>query len=68
MVIVGGLQDDWNYDDPLKNGIGLIDLQSLEFLDSYDASAAAYESPSIVSAWYDDGSVERACEIATKGC
>ncbi|KEF59351.1 uncharacterized protein A1O9_04195 [Exophiala aquamarina CBS 119918] len=52
MVVIGGLTSGVKYanltKDPLKQGLGIFDLTTLEWRSSYNASAEAYRSPDIV--------------------
>lgn len=65
MIIIGGLnptqyqnkiQDRWNGNtataDPWTLGIGVFDMKTLEWKDSYDARAVAYEPPDKVKQYY----------------
>jgi hypothetical protein len=38
--------------DPLTQGIGIFDMSTLTWSDSYDANAPRYEQPQIVADWY----------------
>jgi hypothetical protein len=40
--------------DPAPQGLLLFDMTALEWKDSYDANAAAYERNETVQKWYDD--------------
>lgn len=61
MVSVGGVNLQhvqprrWSEDDTFTRGLGVFDLTDLFWTDSYDASAAAYDSPSVVKDWYGNG-------------
>ncbi|KAK8174173.1 hypothetical protein IWX90DRAFT_428951 [Phyllosticta citrichinensis] len=61
MVVVGGVDfslgipGDWKDPDPWDNGLGVFDLNDLEWKTSYNASAAAYETPQVVKDWYNRG-------------
>ncbi|KAK8165499.1 hypothetical protein BKA80DRAFT_342611 [Phyllosticta citrichinensis] len=63
MVVVGGVDfslgipGDWKDPDPWDNGLGVFDLNDLEWKTSYNASAAAYETPQVVKDWYNRGQV-----------
>jgi len=65
MIIIGGLnptqyqnkiQDRWSGNtataDPWTLGIGVFDMKTLEWKDSYDARAVAYEPPDKVKQYY----------------
>ena len=56
MIVVGG-QDisRWETTDKWAQGLGIFDMNSLQWKDSYDADAGAYESPGIVRDWYANG-------------
>ncbi|KAI1809205.1 hypothetical protein GGS20DRAFT_580893 [Poronia punctata] len=41
--------------DPWIYGIGILDMTELEWKDSYDPDAAAYDSPTVVKEWYSAG-------------
>lgn len=43
--------------DPFTLGIGIFDMTSMEWMASYNANAAPYESPSIIKGWYAEGFV-----------
>lgn len=57
MVIAGGLplEWDWKGSDPWVTALGIIDVSGLKWVDRFDASAAAYESPQMVQDWYSQG-------------
>lgn len=51
----GGYNGNWSYPDPNPRGLLLFDMTTLEWKHSYDANAAAYESPNVVREWYRNG-------------
>ena len=60
MVSIGGLNyditsPDRNSSDSWHQGIGIFDLPSLTWSDSYNAHAEDYDSPDVVKAWYQEG-------------
>ncbi|KAK7567372.1 hypothetical protein IWX49DRAFT_596709 [Phyllosticta citricarpa] len=61
MVVVGGVDyslgvpEDWQDPDPWDNGLGVFDLNNLVWQSSYNASAAAYDTPQVVKEWYNNG-------------
>lgn len=59
MVVVGsaGPTDDvlWSSVDPLKRGLGIIDLPSLSWSDSFNADAPEYTPPEAVADVYSSG-------------
>lgn len=55
MVVVGGFREPlWQKSDHFENGIGVLDLNSLTWKDSFTADSASYEGPTAVRAWYRD--------------
>ncbi|KAI0193442.1 hypothetical protein F4808DRAFT_358465 [Astrocystis sublimbata] len=44
--------------DPWPYGIGILDMTELEWTHSYDPEAAAYDTPTVVKEWYDDGNLK----------
>jgi hypothetical protein len=52
MIVVGGVTantaDSQLKKDPRKQGLGVFDLTELEWKSSYDASAAAYQTPNVI--------------------
>lgn len=61
MITVGGVEPRslqgklMENPDTFNQGIGVLDLTSLEWKDEYDSSAAAYESSDVVKSWYNEG-------------
>ena len=56
MIVVGGMDiSRWETTDKWEQGLGIFDMNSLQWKDSYDADAGAYESPGIVRDWYANG-------------
>ncbi|EAQ85859.1 hypothetical protein CHGG_07112 [Chaetomium globosum CBS 148.51] len=66
-VQIGGRQvlslfgkDVWKLtDDPAPNGMLLFDMTDMQWKDSYDAAAGAYERPSVLETWYNNGSFDQ---------
>ncbi len=67
LISIGGLDNGnrkFNYSDiyqspdPFTQGIGIFDMTSMEWMPSYNANAAPYESPSVVKDWYAEGFVD----------
>jgi hypothetical protein len=58
MISIGGTQEVslGNQYDPWTNGLGIFDMTTLNWTDAYDAAAAAYERPSLVSQFYANNS------------
>ena len=56
MAVVGGVAtpNDWKTADPWVNGLGILDLTSLEWKSGYDPDAGDYDSPQMVKQWYED--------------
>lgn len=62
-VQVGGRQvlslfgkDVWALtEDPAPKGMLLFDVTAMQWTDSYDAAAGAYERPSALETWYNNG-------------
>jgi hypothetical protein len=52
VLTIGGT--DGSGADPAPQGLLLFDMTALEWKDSYDADAAAYERNETVQKWYDD--------------
>lgn len=46
---------DWEDPDPWAMGIGIFDVPSMTWLDSYRPDDRYYESPEEIKAWYDNG-------------
>ena len=40
--------------DPFTQGLGVLDLNSLEWLDAYDPDSGPYTSPDVVRSWYSE--------------
>lgn len=59
MLISGGipLEWDWKPTDPWVSALGIVDMTSLQWSDSYDAKAAEYDSPQKIKDWYNNGCV-----------
>lgn len=62
MLIVGGVEIpvaggtfSWGSVDPLKQGLGIIDLPSLSWSDAFNADAADYTPPQPVADIYSNG-------------
>ena len=54
VLSIGGTDGSASEADPAPQGLLLFDMTSLEWKDSYDANAAAYERSETVKKWYDD--------------
>ena len=59
MLTIGGLSPldagkDTMSQDHETNGLGLLDLTNLQWIDTYDADAAPYTTPKIVKDWYQE--------------
>lgn len=58
MIAVGGVRPEfrwpriWTDRDSLPQGIGVLDMTSLTWRDSFDASLPEYEQPDVVKQWY----------------
>ncbi len=57
VLSVGGADNSRTNPDPAPQGLLLFDMTTLEWKDSYDATAAAYERHSDLKAWYGNGSL-----------
>ncbi|OAQ61711.1 kelch repeat protein [Pochonia chlamydosporia 170] len=59
MLISGGipLEWDWKPTDPWVSALGIVDMTSLQWSDSYDAKAAEYDSPQKIKDWYNNGNL-----------
>lgn len=57
MLTIGGAEEfgNWQLADPYPQGLGIFDMAELQWKDSYDADAAAYQTPQVIKKWYDDG-------------
>jgi len=53
MIVVGGYTDP--SPDPWSQGIGVFDLSSMSPRTSYDPKAGSYNTPGIVTDWYNNG-------------
>lgn len=60
MLISGGIQVEWDWkpSDPWVSAVGILDMAALQWSDSYDATAAEYDSPKVVQDWYNKGCVD----------
>jgi len=45
----------WTDPDPAPQGLLIFDMTAMQWKDSYDANAAAYESPEVIKGWYSNG-------------
>jgi hypothetical protein len=59
MVVTGGLnpaspnqQEQFTAPDPWRRGIGVFDMTTLQWKDSYDAEAEPYVTPEVIKSWY----------------
>lgn len=61
LISFGGLNlkgdstDNWASKDPYPRGIGIFNLNTHEWEDSYDADRPEYKTHEDIKAWYDDG-------------
>jgi hypothetical protein len=55
MLSIGGTQES-NKDEPWANGLGIFDMTKLDWTNTYDAAAPAYERPILVSQFYANNS------------
>jgi hypothetical protein len=64
MISVGGLTRiynsvvGWGIKDPWSQGLGVLDMTSLQWSGNYDAGAAKYTSPDVVKDWYRNGGLD----------
>ncbi|KIW29257.1 uncharacterized protein PV07_05082 [Cladophialophora immunda] len=70
MVSIGGrlpssLQALGAEQDPWASGLGVFDMTDFEWVDHYDAAAAAYETPDVVKQYYSDSYQEPTWSDAT---
>ncbi|KAF6829477.1 kelch repeat protein [Colletotrichum plurivorum] len=56
MIVVGGITRD-KTEDAFSQGLGVFDMTELQWKDSYDATAAEYDSPQVIKSLYDEGNV-----------
>ncbi|KAH9905351.1 hypothetical protein F4778DRAFT_729703 [Xylariomycetidae sp. FL2044] len=56
MISVGGVRTLANFSEPdeWSQGIGVLDLNTLTWTDSYDPDSGTYDSPAIVKKWYEE--------------
>ncbi|KXH55831.1 kelch repeat protein [Colletotrichum nymphaeae SA-01] len=47
----------FNEEDSFRQGVGVFDLTALAWKDAYEPTAAAYDSPDVVKAWYNEGNL-----------
>ncbi|OHE98750.1 kelch repeat protein [Colletotrichum orchidophilum] len=47
----------FNEEDPFRQGVGVFDLTALAWKDQYEPTAATYDSPDAVKAWYNEGNL-----------
>lgn len=64
MISIGGINLNrssagWDVQDPWANGVGVLDLPSMTWMNAYNATAAAYDSPQVVKDWYSNWLVSR---------
>lgn len=61
LISFGGLDlkgdstDNWAAKDPYPRGIGIFNLNTHRWEDSYDSDGGEYETHENIKAWYDDG-------------
>lgn len=59
MLSIGGSDKARTDPDPAPQGLLLFDMTTLQWKDSYDANAAAYERANDLKAWYGNGSLDK---------
>lgn len=47
--------ETWTNRDPFPRGIGIFDMNTLEWRDSYDADAGNYTTSGRIKSWYNEG-------------
>lgn len=54
MIIIGGYNPNAKPEkkDPWSQGIGVFDMTTLEFKDSYEAKAGPYKTPDVIKRYY----------------
>jgi hypothetical protein len=63
MLVIGGVDyslgypGDWQETDPNAQGLSILDLTSLSWVDQYDAEAEPYQSSQEVEDWYSNAYV-----------
>jgi hypothetical protein len=59
MISIGGVDmtngKQWDVIDDRPNGIGVMDLTTMTWSNTFDASAPEYDSPKVVKDWYAQG-------------
>ncbi|KAJ3544351.1 hypothetical protein NM208_g3099 [Fusarium decemcellulare] len=57
MLVLGGILevDKWQVEDPWHQGLGILDLPTLSWKDSYDPDLGEYSTPPEVQDWYHEG-------------
>lgn len=55
ILTIGGHNGLWKVADPAPQGLLVFDMTAMKWKDSYDASAAAYESADDLKNWYNNG-------------
>ncbi|KAH6855347.1 hypothetical protein B0I37DRAFT_300406 [Chaetomium sp. MPI-CAGE-AT-0009] len=58
VLSIGGMDRGWEEPDPAPQGLLLFDMTEMKWKDSYDATAAAYERPTVIQNWYNNGSFD----------
>ncbi|APA12662.1 hypothetical protein SS1G_03685 [Sclerotinia sclerotiorum 1980 UF-70] len=56
MLSIGGHGNDYDDQDPWKSGMGIFDMSELTWGFNYDANAAAYARPALVTNYYNTSS------------
>jgi hypothetical protein len=59
VLSIGGTDKSRTDPDPAPQGLLLFDMTTLQWKDSYDANAAAYERASDLKTWYSNGSLDK---------
>ncbi|KAI9649925.1 hypothetical protein NHQ30_002510 [Ciborinia camelliae] len=56
MLSIGGHGNDYDGQDPWKNGLGIFDMSELTWGFNYDANAAPYTPPALITNYYNTSS------------
>ncbi|KAH6856878.1 hypothetical protein B0I37DRAFT_85929 [Chaetomium sp. MPI-CAGE-AT-0009] len=59
VLSIGGSDGSQSEADPAPQGLLLFDMTTLEWKDSYDANAAAYERSKTIQDWYSDNTLDK---------
>lgn len=55
LPLKGDSTNNWASKDPYPRGIGIFNLNSRQWEDSYDANGSNYTTHEDIKSWYDDG-------------